>query len=329
MLTQHIQDFDPLLVPSLTKEARRLVVTRTSSGQEVAQTVLLVGGAQPGPLLVVIAGLHGNEYEGPHTVMQLYEELQPSDIRGALVMMPVANVLAFETGARETQSDGLDMNRAFPGDPKGSITQQMAYWLGEQLVRQADFCIDLHSGGRLDIPLLCSHVSGEGHAAELSQKVARSFGAPITHTDKSALPAQLEGFAREQGVPLVYTECPAHKGINLEAVSVYGRGVRNAMRVMGMLEGEIEGKPGRHLYAGGDPALTLTATVGGFFTPLRQVLDYVHAGDLLGTTCDFSGAILEEFRAPCDGYLLMRRWSPNVHAGDKMIFTLALDHQTW
>ena len=209
MQTQDIQDFDPRQVAPGIKETLYLEVTRTPAGQPVRQTALLIGGTQPGPLVVLIGGLHGNEYEGPLTIMRLYAELAPADIRGTLVAIPVANVLAFEARTRETPSDGLDMNRAFPGDPKGSVTLQMAYWIGEQLVRHADLCIDLHSGGRSDIPVLCAHISGDGPAAELSRKVARSVGAPIALANKDALPAQLEGFAREHGIPLVYTECPA------------------------------------------------------------------------------------------------------------------------
>ena len=329
MQAQDIREFDPRQIAPGAKEARYLDITRTPAGQSVRQTALLIGGSQPGTLLVLLAGLHGNEYEGPLAIMRLYRELQPADIRGALVAVTVSNVLAFELGTRESVADSVNLNRAFPGDPKGSVTRQIAYWMGERLVRRADFCIDLHSGGRSDIPVLCAHVSGDGPAAELSRKVARSFGAPVTLTNKEALPTQVEGYARDHGVPLVYTECPSHRGLNMQAVDIYQRGVRNALRVLDMLNGELEGEPGRCLYDEGDPALNLKASVGGFFVPQRQVLDRVQAGDLLGATYDFSGAVLEEFRAPIDGYVFIRRWSPAVHAGDDMIFTLVRDHQTW
>lgn len=329
MIAQDIQDFDPRQIAPGVKETRYLDIARTPAGQMVRLTALLIGGAHAGPLVAMIGGLHGNEYEGPLAIMRLYAELEPAELRGTLVAIPVANVLAFEARTRETPSDGVDMNRAFPGDPRGTVTSQMAYWIGEQLVRHADLCLDLHSGGRSDIPVLCAHVSAEGPAGELSQKVSRAFGAPISLDNKNALPAQLEGFARERGIPLIYTECPGYKGLNMPAVDVYQRGVRNALRIVGMLDGALEGEPGRCLYADGDEALTLKASVGGFFIPHYQAGDEVSAGDLLGVTCDFSGAVLEEFRAPADGYILIRRWSPTVHAGDESIFTLVRDHKTW
>jgi predicted deacylase len=328
MQTQSIHDFDPRRIAPGVKEARQLDVTHTPSGQPLRLTALLVAGAQPGRLLVVLGGLHGNEYEGPHAIMRLYAELEPADLCGALVAIPVCNVLAFEAGTRESPADGLDMNRAFPGNPKGSVTQQITYWLGERLVRHADFCIDLHSGGRSEIPILCAYVAGVGPAAELSQQIANSFGAPITLANKDALPSQVEGFARDHGVPLVYTECPSDRGLNMEAAGIYQRGVRNALRVLGMLDGALEGEAGRCLYSGG-PEMTLKASVGGFFVPQHVALDYVKAGDLLGTTCDLGGTVLEEFRAPDDGYICIRRWSPSIHAGDDMVFTLVRDHPTW
>ena len=324
-----IREFDPRQIARNTKETVYLDITHTPAGLPLRQTALLIGGYQPGPLLLLLAGIHGNEYEGPLAIMRLFKELQPADIRGTLVAVAVSNMLAFETATRETTSDGVNLNRAFPGDPKGSVTHQIAYWMGERLVRRADFCIDFHSGGFSDIPLLCAHISGDGPAAELSQKVALAFHAPVTLTNKRAISTQVEGYAQEHGVPLVYTECPSFQGINVPTVDVYQRGARNTLRVLDMLDGELEGEPSQCLYDEGNPALNLKASVGGFFVPECQVLDKVQAGDLLGVTYDFAGAVLEEFRAPEDGYVFIRRWSPTIHAGDEMIFTLVRDDKTW
>ena len=326
-----IQEFDPRRIGRQSREAIYLDVTVTPAGLPVRQTALVIGGARDGPLLLIVGGIHGDEYEGPLAIMRLYDQLDPEAICGSVVAVTVCNVLAYETATRSASADGLDLNRVFPGDPKGSITEQIAHWMADRLVRHADFCIDFHSGGCSQIPLLCAYNPGQGPAAELRQKVAESFHTPVCMANREFLPTQLEGYAGSIGVPLVYTECPiSGLSINMPAVDVYQRGARNTMRVLDMLDGPLEGEPSAcYLYDPSDDQMTLNATASGFFVAERSVMDKVQDGDRLGFTCDLTGRVLEEFRAPADGVVFLRRWDTTIRAGDERVFALALDRRTW
>ena len=115
--------------------------------------LLTLTGPTTGPTLVVTAGVHGDEYEGIETIARLYQQLEPTALRGTLVMLPVCNLPAYESAQRSSQIDGLNLARTFPGDANGTITQRIAAWIRAHLLAHADFYIDLHSGGvAYDIP---------------------------------------------------------------------------------------------------------------------------------------------------------------------------------
>ncbi len=79
-----------------------------------------------GPTVILEGGNHGDEYEGPIAICELVRQLDPGEIQGRLILMPANNVHAVVAGTRTSPVDGLNFNRTFPGDPQGSITQQIA-----------------------------------------------------------------------------------------------------------------------------------------------------------------------------------------------------------
>ncbi len=323
------QEFDTRKIERDTKDIVYLDVTCTPGGTPIRQTILVVGGRRAGPVLVVSGGVHGDEYEGPLTIIRLFRELEPADIRGTFVGLVVANVPAFEAGTRCSPIDGLNLARVFPGDPIGSVTQQIAHWMGERLIARADFYIDLHSSGSdMEMPQLCGYLIGEGPTARLSRRVAEAFHTEAIWARPEQPPGRTLSCAVEHGIPNMYTECPASRCVSLTDVQAYQRGVRNAMRVLGMLDGELEGEPSRYHLSGSSDLESMGArtTKSGYFVPGPGLLDWVETGNLLGTICDLAGNVLEEVRAPTSGYVVMRRLLPTVHAG-QVVYTLAERYQ--
>jgi predicted deacylase len=100
-----------------------------------------------GPTVILEGGNHGDEYEGPITICELIRELDPGSIQGRLILMPANNVHAVIGGQRTSPVDGLNFNRTFPGDPRGTITQQISAFLTDEIFPHADAFLDLHSGG--------------------------------------------------------------------------------------------------------------------------------------------------------------------------------------
>ena len=104
-------------------------------------------GATPGPTLLVLGAVHGDEYEGVEAIPAVFRRVAPDVLRGALLMVPICNVPAYESVLRSSPIDGLNLARVFPGDSNGTITQRIAYWITQKLIKPADLVIDLHSGG--------------------------------------------------------------------------------------------------------------------------------------------------------------------------------------
>src|ERR1035437_7995267 len=108
----------------------------------------VVCGPRPGPTIVAIGGTHGDEYEGPVGLKNLHNELTAADmIAGRLIVIPVLNVPAFQAGQRESPLDGGNMNRAFPGDARGTLTRRIARFVSDEVLTRSDVVIDIHAAG--------------------------------------------------------------------------------------------------------------------------------------------------------------------------------------
>ena len=108
---------------------------------------LLVAKRGKGPTVLLSGANHGDEYEGPIVITELIRELDPGEIQGRLILMPAINAPAVIAGRRTSPDDGLNLNRSFPGDPHGSMTQQIAAFMADEIYPRGDAFLDLHSGG--------------------------------------------------------------------------------------------------------------------------------------------------------------------------------------
>src|SRR5260221_14121795 len=133
-----------------------------------------------GPTVILEGGNHGDEYEGPIVISELIRELDPGAIQGRLILMPAINAPAVIAGQRTSPDDGLNLNRSFPGDPHGSMTQQIAAFMADQIYPRGDAFLDLHSGGS-SLDLLPSAIIEPTEDAALSRRniaAALAFDAP-------------------------------------------------------------------------------------------------------------------------------------------------------
>ncbi|GGD51845.1 hypothetical protein GCM10010911_06750 [Paenibacillus nasutitermitis] len=143
--------------------------------------VNVIKSTEPGPTLLIIAAVHGDEYEGVETIIRLFLALQPTDIRGALVLVPIAYMLSYDGVSRTTPEDGCNLAREFPGDPNGTITQRLAWHIQEKLIRHADFLLDLHSGGtNYAVPELVGYYhNDDDEVGRRSRAAAEAFGMEV------------------------------------------------------------------------------------------------------------------------------------------------------
>jgi predicted deacylase len=133
----NIEEFDPDSFEVATKHC--IFLEFATSGIPV----LLINGRKPGKTLLAMAGVHGDEFAGIRAIHQTCRQLDPEEMSGRLLAVPVANLPAFWASTRNTPIDGLNLARIFPGKKEGSVTEQIAYYLSEKIIARADFLIDL------------------------------------------------------------------------------------------------------------------------------------------------------------------------------------------
>jgi predicted deacylase len=318
-MTMHFEQFDVTNLSRATKASGWLTVAPRADGGDWRLPLLFVCGAQPGPTLVVTAGVHGDEYEGVEAIAQLFAAIQPAGVAGTLVMVPVCNLPAYEVAQRSSPIDGLNLARVFPGDANGTITQRIAYWVREKLLKAADFYIDLHSGGvAYNIPTLIGYIRDAGPLGQASLAGARAFGAPVLWGHPLPLaPGRTVSAATDLGVPSLYSEAPAGGYVRPEDVACFRQGVINVMRYLGMLAGDPQPQPTtHHLFGDGDLDSVITASAAGYFRAEVDLLTPVQPGQRLGVVQDFAGEILQEVVADQAGIVIMLRRLHRVHVGD-------------
>lgn len=319
--------------------------------EPLALPVLQVDGAGAGPVLLVLAAVHGDEYEGVETVLRLYRSLRPNRLAGSVIMIPAANLLAYRGGTRVTPEDGVNMARAFPGNPDGTPTERLAYHLHHRFIAQADFLLDLHSGGaHYAVSTLVGYYENEAsETGRRSRAAAEAFGAELLWAHTDIAPGRSVSSALSLGVPWLYTEAYGGRRIRREDAELFYSGAYRLMRHLGMLgeaadetdktgdqagahaeqavpiqvpahngAKQAERRPPTRIYGDGNFDGSETAGADGFFIPAVSLNTIVRAGDKIGAVCRLDGLELQEVRASRGGMVVMLAGSPPVRAGDPL-----------
>jgi len=318
----HFQEFDVSAIPRNDARMDWLDVAQRSDGTMWQLPYMVVSGATAGPTLVVTAGIHGDEYEGIEAIPSIFKQVSADEIKGTLLMLPICNKPAYEVAQRISPIDDLNLARVFPGDQQGTITQQIAYWITEKFLRQADFFIDLHSAGiAYNIPTLIGYLHSDNELGQRSQAAAKAFGASIMWGHPLPIPAGRSiSAATDLGVPSLYTEAPGGGYTRPEDVECFITGVINVMKHLGMLDGKPNSLPRtHHLLGDGNLDTVISAPLAGHFQSLVNLLDEVKKGDRLGQIHDPFGKTIAEITADQDGVVIMIRRIQHVNRGDGLL----------
>lgn len=192
-----------------------------------------------GPTVILMAGNHGDEYEGPIVLGELIRNLDPETINGRLIIVPAINLPAVKAGNRVSPIDNLNFNRTFPGDRRGSPTMQLSAWINDTLFPLADAFIDLHSGGS-SLSMIPSAILELGEDAELAAKnreAVKAFGAPMNVVISNfGDPRTSTASSVHAGLITVATEMAGCGTVTPEAVTICRRGVANVLVHLGVFE---------------------------------------------------------------------------------------------
>jgi len=236
-----------------------------------------------GPRVAVVSGNHGDEYEGQVALMKLLRALAPEDVRGRIVFLTAANYPAAMAGMRTSPIDEGNLNRSFPGDPDGSVTQQIAWWIEHWLLPQCDYVMDLHSGGSslMYVPSALARRHADPDRLARTIELLETFAAPCAYM--SAAPQgedrTLTAAAARQGVLHLSTELGGAGTVTPAALAVAEAGVRRVLHRIGALAGPAPapGPKTRLLEVKGRDYFVY-APDDGVYEPLVELGDEVQAG---------------------------------------------------
>jgi len=295
------------VAPGQTTEIR-LKVAETYTAEEVTIPVTVIRGARRGPTLFLMATIHGDELNGVGIIRDLLNEARWEGLAGTVIAVPVANPPAFLVQDRRLP-DRRDLNRAFPGSARGSLTARLARVLYTEVIRRSDFGIDLHTAGgeRSNFPQIRADLDDPRIAA-----LARAFGCPlIVHgrgPDRS-----LRRVATAAGVPTVVYEAGSPRRLERPYIDLGIRGVRNVLVHLGMLAGErvepptaLEVRTSHWIRARAGGILDLKVSLG---QPLSR-------GQEISQNTNPFGRDRSTLKAPRSGVVVGLTQLPLVHPGD-------------
>lgn len=295
---------------------RRLVTygAEASSGEQ-SFALVVIRGATDGPVMVLTAGIHGDEYEGPAALWRLAEAIDPALLKGTLLIVPIANAQAFAGGTRTSPVDNENLARIFPGDAQGSPSHQLAHALMTTVIERADMLIDSHSGG---VRLAFVPVAGFYEASDISPDVA----------------ARSLQLAKQMGLHYLWQLPPvkgvlsyeaARRGVAVCGAEIGGRG--------NCLAGDADNYLGAYLsvlaHQGMIDAVhkrveTAACLVGdweqtadaGYLETVVDLGAKVRVGQTIALLRDPFGAVIRKFCAGFDGLVMAVRHLNSVSHGD-------------
>ncbi len=196
-----------------------------------------------GPTTLFTGANHGDEYEGPIALFDLAHTINADDLSGRVIIVPGMNYPAFQAGKRTSSIDSGNMNRVFPGNPEGTLTEKIADYFQRYLLPLADYVVDFHSGGKTMefLPFCCAHVLDDKEQQSRCVAAMEAFNAP-----HSMMLLELEAdnmydtAAENMGKVFIGTELAGGGSATATTVAIAKKGIRNILRHAGITEGELE-----------------------------------------------------------------------------------------
>ena len=297
----------------------RLNVGYLPSGNKVYIKAHIYNAPEPGPRVLVLGGLHGDEINGVEIVRRcIANEIFDPVKRGTVIAIPVLNIYGFLNFSRDVP-DGKDVNRSFPGNMKGSLASRVARTLTKKVLPLVDFGIDFHTGGtgRYNYPQVRYSIK-DPDAYEL----AKLFSAPFL-VRKPLIRSSLRKAAFDMNVPIVVFEGGEAKRFDGLSTQMGIDGILRVFHSLGMLDqtAALE-KKSIHI----TKASWIRATLAGIFVWYRSSGQFVKKGERLGEISDPHGEKTARVVAPRDGYIIGHTNTPVINQGDAL-FHIGYEHE--
>lgn len=286
--------------------------------------IISVTSQHDGPTVAILAGIHGDEYEGVIAALSLARELPGELLSGTVKIVSPAHPAAWQSCSRISPIDDANLARVFPGYQNGSATEQVAHVITEQVIKHADVLIDLHSAGtNFDMPFLCGFNAGANGWCQESERLANVFNADFTwHHNGAPNYGRSLTVAYEQQIPAIYVEGHGGRSIRKTDLDGYTAGVRRVLQDLKMIPTAPRVARDTIRVAGdGNTDAGLVASESGYLVTRVNVGDLVSNGDVIAEIIDISGVILSTLLAVQNSYVMLLRRDARVHVGDTICIT--------
>jgi uncharacterized protein len=296
-----------------------LPIARLATGSPVGLPVEVVHGRRPGPRVWLSGAIHGDELNGIEIIRRVLAECSPRRLTGTLVAVPIVNVFGFVTGSRYLP-DGRDLNRSFPGSPRGSLGARIAHLFMREVVAGSQVGIDLHTGSadRTNLPQIRADLSDPE-----TRDLARAFG-PNIAIQAALRDGSFRAAAVAKGARVLVYEGGEPRRFNREAVD---RGVNGVLRVLVALGMRGSAPP----FRGPVPLSRRTswhrAGRSGLFRSEVEPGDRVQKGDRLGVIQDAFGSRPLRVRARAGGIVIGLTLQPHVNRGDALVHVAEVEEE--
>lgn len=298
-------------------------VTRSAYGTIAIPIAVIRNGA--GPTALFMAGNHGDEYEGQVALCNLIREMKPERVKGRVIILPAVNLPAAMAGTRVSPIDDGNLNRSFPGDPEGTVTKQIAFYIDSELFTRADLFHDFHSGGGslAYIPFASTHHGPDPALNEKGLAALRAFGASTSLVWRhGADPRYSPAAAMRRGVVALGGEFGGGGSLSRVGLAMVEAGIERHLRALGILPGAVEAPPTRMLEVPSRQCFVY-APHPGVFEPTTDLGDIVADGDLCGRVhfVDDPARPPAEVRFGHGGIVVCQRHPAGVERGDCVAHT--------
>ena len=272
----------------------------------------IIEGTEPGPCLVVTAGVHASEYCSIETAVRL-QKTKPEDIKGTLVILPILNTEGFKARSIYLMpQDKKNLNRQLPGKADGTLSERLADWLVRNVYPQANAYLDLH-GGDLDESLMPFTIFPRH--SEASKALAVAFGLPIAIASEGR--SHTIAGAADLGVPSLLPEVSGNGLWGEDTVNMMMAGIERVMKHIGMIDRAVEPPP--QAVPEFVSFWVPTAAATGLWYSAVEVGDEVATGETIGEIRDVFGKVLATTHAERPGKVVYRLTSLSVNEGEALL----------
>jgi predicted deacylase len=298
-------------VPPGRKMRIELPFARLPTGSPAYLPIAVINGRTAGPNVWISGGIHGDEINGVEVVREVMRALDAKTLRGAVIAVPIVNPLGFLIRSRYLP-DRRDLNRAFPGSPRGSTASRLAHLFMTEVVAHCSVGIDCHTATnhRMNLPQIRADVDD----AE-TMSLARAFGAPFT-IESRARDGSLRQAATERGIKMLVYEAGQSDRFDDESIKLGVAGIMRTLRSMRMIEASLpRARPTRVIRH----TRWIRARRGGLVEIEPRLGDHVVAGEVVARISDAFGLRPTQVKTTSTGWVLARTLSPLVNPGDPLL----------